>query len=111
MVEGVGDHACEYLTGGIAVALGTTGRNFAVGMSVGIAWMNGWRGGRICQGSAFGVTGGSGGRAASHPPDVVEYTVPKTTLSPKLPSQNFQESNVTIEQSPSKAPAANASKS
>jgi len=41
VVDGVGDHACEYLTGGIAVALGTTGRNFAVGISGGIAWMSG----------------------------------------------------------------------
>ncbi|MBV5272631.1 MAG: hypothetical protein JZU52_02965 [Lamprocystis purpurea] len=32
VVTGVGDHACEYLTGGIAVALGTTGRSFAVGI-------------------------------------------------------------------------------
>jgi hypothetical protein len=41
VVEGVGNHACEYMTGGIAMALGTTRRNFAVGMSGGIAWMNG----------------------------------------------------------------------
>ena len=36
MVEGVGDHGCEYMTGGIAVVLGKTGRNVAAGMSGGI---------------------------------------------------------------------------
>ena len=39
VVEGVGDHACEYMTGGIAVILGKTGRNFAAGMSGGIAYV------------------------------------------------------------------------
>ena len=39
VVEGVGDHGCEYMTGGIAVCLGTTGRNFAAGMSGGIAYV------------------------------------------------------------------------
>ncbi|HEX2732678.1 MAG TPA: glutamate synthase large subunit [Polyangiaceae bacterium] len=39
VVEGVGDHACEYMTGGIAVVLGKTGRNFAAGMSGGIAYV------------------------------------------------------------------------
>ncbi|MEM9409208.1 MAG: hypothetical protein AAGA81_24475, partial [Acidobacteriota bacterium] len=38
VVEGVGDHGCEYMTGGRAVILGPTGRNFAAGMSGGIAW-------------------------------------------------------------------------
>src|ERR1035438_10824930 len=33
VVEGVGDHACEYMTGGIVLVLGPTGRNFAAGMS------------------------------------------------------------------------------
>ncbi|QKV95534.1 glutamate synthase large subunit [Streptomyces sp. NA02950] len=37
--EGVGDHGCEYMTGGRAVVLGTTGRNFAAGMSGGIAYV------------------------------------------------------------------------
>ena len=37
VVEGVGDHACEYMTGGCVVVLGETGRNFAAGMSGGIA--------------------------------------------------------------------------
>ncbi|TVZ37991.1 glutamate synthase (NADPH/NADH) large chain [Alteromonadaceae bacterium 2753L.S.0a.02] len=39
VVEGVGDHACEYMTGGTAVILGPTGRNFAAGMSGGVAWV------------------------------------------------------------------------
>jgi glutamate synthase (NADPH/NADH) large chain len=38
VVEGAGDHACEYMTGGVVVALGATGRNFAAGMSGGIAY-------------------------------------------------------------------------
>ena len=39
VVEGVGDHGCEYMTGGKAVILGQTGRNFAAGMSGGIAYV------------------------------------------------------------------------
>ena len=39
VVEGVGDHACEYMTGGRVVILGPTGRNFAAGMSGGIAYV------------------------------------------------------------------------
>ncbi len=39
VVEGVGDHGCEYMTGGIAVILGETGRNFAAGMSGGTAYV------------------------------------------------------------------------
>jgi glutamate synthase domain-containing protein 3 len=39
VVEGVGDHGCEYMTGGRAVILGRTGRNFAAGMSGGIAYV------------------------------------------------------------------------
>jgi glutamate synthase domain-containing protein 2/glutamate synthase domain-containing protein 1/glutamate synthase domain-containing protein 3 len=38
VVEGVGDHGCEYMTGGIVVVLGATGRNFAAGMSGGVAY-------------------------------------------------------------------------
>lgn len=37
--EGVGDHGCEYMTGGIALILGLTGRNFAAGMSGGLAFV------------------------------------------------------------------------
>ena len=39
VVEGVGDHACEYMTGGTVVVLGATGRNFAAGMSGGVAYV------------------------------------------------------------------------
>jgi glutamate synthase (NADPH/NADH) large chain len=39
VVEGVGDHGCEYMTGGRALILGKTGRNFGAGMSGGIAWI------------------------------------------------------------------------
>ena len=40
VVEGTGDHACEYMTGGVVVVLGRTGRNFAAGMSGGIAYVH-----------------------------------------------------------------------
>ncbi|MBB6214134.1 glutamate synthase (NADPH/NADH) large chain [Anaerosolibacter carboniphilus] len=47
VVEGVGDHGCEYMTGGVVVILGTTGRNFGAGMSGGVAYVldeeNGFR--------------------------------------------------------------------
>lgn len=39
VVEGAGDHCCEYMTGGIVVVLGQTGRNFAAGMSGGVAYV------------------------------------------------------------------------
>ena len=39
IVEGVGDHGCEYMTGGVAVVLGKTGRNFGAGMSGGVAFV------------------------------------------------------------------------
>ena len=39
VVEGIGDHGCEYMTGGRALILGKTGRNFAAGMSGGLAWI------------------------------------------------------------------------
>ncbi len=39
VIEGIGDHGCEYMTGGRLVVLGTTGRNFAAGMSGGIAYV------------------------------------------------------------------------
>ncbi len=39
VVEGVGDHGCEYMTGGVVVVLGPTGRNFAAGMSGGMAYV------------------------------------------------------------------------
>ncbi|MFB6269135.1 MAG: glutamate synthase large subunit [Halobacterium sp.] len=40
VVEGVGDHGCEYMTGGIVVVLGDVGRNFAAGMSGGVAYVH-----------------------------------------------------------------------
>jgi glutamate synthase domain-containing protein 3 len=39
VVEGVGDHGCEYMTGGVALVLGATGRNFAAGMTGGLAYV------------------------------------------------------------------------
>ena len=39
VIEGAGDHCCEYMTGGVVVVLGPTGRNFAAGMSGGIAYV------------------------------------------------------------------------
>ncbi|MDD5329738.1 MAG: glutamate synthase-related protein, partial [Sulfuricella sp.] len=39
VVEGVGDHGCEYMTGGMVIVLGQTGRNFAAGMSGGVAYV------------------------------------------------------------------------
>jgi glutamate synthase domain-containing protein 3 len=39
VVDGVGDHGCEYMTGGVVVVLGRTGRNFAAGMSGGVAFV------------------------------------------------------------------------
>jgi glutamate synthase (NADPH/NADH) large chain len=50
VVEGVGDHGCEYMTGGVVVVLGDTGRNFAAGMSGGVAYVYDPEGrfGRLC---------------------------------------------------------------
>jgi glutamate synthase (NADPH/NADH) large chain len=39
VVEGVGDHGCEYMTGGVVLVIGETGRNFAAGMSGGVAYV------------------------------------------------------------------------
>ena len=39
VVEGLGDHGCEYMTNGLVIVLGKTGRNFAAGMSGGIAYV------------------------------------------------------------------------
>src|SRR5690606_39675534 len=39
VVEGTGDHGCEYMTGGTVVVLGATGRSFAAGMSGGVAYV------------------------------------------------------------------------
>ena len=50
VVEGCGDHGCEYMTGGTVVVLGDTGRNFAAGMSGGVAYVYDDKGrfGRLC---------------------------------------------------------------
>ena len=56
VIEGVGDHGCEYMTGGVVVVIGGTGRNFAAGMSGGIAY----------------VLDEDGGFAAKCNPDMVE---------------------------------------
>jgi glutamate synthase (NADPH) large chain len=57
VVEGVGDHGCEYMTGGRVVVLGSTGRNFAAGMSGGIAYVFDEHGAfsRLCNGSMVDV--------------------------------------------------------
>jgi glutamate synthase (NADPH/NADH) large chain len=44
VVEGTGDHGCEYMTGGVVLVLGRTGRNFAAGMSGGVAYVYDERG-------------------------------------------------------------------
>ena len=51
VVEGVGDHGCEYMTGGRVVVIGHTGRNFAAGMSGGVAYV-------LDEGGAGGAAGG-----------------------------------------------------
>ena len=50
VVEGIGDHGCEYMTGGRTVVLGPVGRNFAAGMSGGVAyiWDQHKKLGRLC---------------------------------------------------------------
>jgi glutamate synthase (NADPH/NADH) large chain len=49
IVEGVGDHACEYMTGGLAVVLGSTGINFGAGMTGGLAWIYDEKGSFVAQ--------------------------------------------------------------
>jgi glutamate synthase (ferredoxin) len=58
VVEGVGDHGCEYMTGGRVVVLGPTGRNFAAGMSGGVAYVLDADGGFIprCNKELVGLT-------------------------------------------------------
>ncbi|MDZ7826419.1 MAG: hypothetical protein U5R48_10815 [Gammaproteobacteria bacterium] len=64
VVEGVGDHGCEYMTGGRAVILGATGRNFAAGMSGGIAYV--WdRDGRLPAPTATWRDGRARGRSTA----------------------------------------------
>jgi glutamate synthase (NADPH) large chain len=60
VVEGVGDHGCEYMTGGTVVVLGVTGRNFAAGMSGGVAYVYDEDGtfASRCNAAALGTGGG-----------------------------------------------------
>ena len=68
VVEGVGDHGCEYMTGGRAVVLGPTGRNFAAGMSGGYAFVLDLDEGRVNPELVeLGAGGGQGGRRAARP--------------------------------------------
>jgi len=57
VIEGVGDHGCEYMTGGRVVVLGATGRNFAAGMSGGIAYVLDQDGGfaKVCNKDMVGL--------------------------------------------------------
>jgi glutamate synthase (NADPH/NADH) large chain len=59
VVEGTGDHGCEYMTGGVVVVLGDTGRNFAAGMSGGIAYVWDPRGGfaNVCNRNEVELSG------------------------------------------------------
>jgi len=47
VVEGIGDHGCEYMTGGQTLIIGRTGRNFGAGMSGGVAWVLDLNEGRV----------------------------------------------------------------
>jgi glutamate synthase (NADPH/NADH) large chain len=61
VVEGVGDHGCEYMTGGTVLVLGSTGRNFAAGMSGGVAYVYDEDGtfSTRCNAAALGTAGGA----------------------------------------------------
>ncbi len=64
VVEGVGDHGCEYMTGGRVVVLGQTGRNFAAGMSGGIAYVLDQEGDfPVRCNQCHGLPGAAGGRS------------------------------------------------
>ncbi len=72
VVEGVGDHGCEYMTGGVVVVLGDTGRNFAAGMSGGIAYVYDPRGRfrDLCNPAMVGLSG------VSYAPDSKDSMAP-----------------------------------
>jgi glutamate synthase (NADPH/NADH) large chain len=71
VVEGTGDHGCEYMTGGVVVVLGDTGRNFAAGMSGGVAYVYDpkARFKELCNPAMVELepVGGPSGEAADHP--------------------------------------------
>ena len=71
VVEGAGDHGCEYMTGGTVVILGRTGRNFAAGMSGGVAYV--WdQDGTLEQRVNRGATGSIQLEVVIEPDDIVE---------------------------------------
>jgi glutamate synthase domain-containing protein 3 len=70
VVESCGDHGCEYMTGGRAVVLGEVGRNFAAGMSGGIAYI-------------FDASGRNAGRVNPEMVDVEEITEPEEAIELK----------------------------
>src|SRR5262249_49961815 len=80
VVEGIGDHGCEYMTGGRVVVIGGTGRNFAAGMSGGIAYVLDEAGGFRAPGkTGLGdleplVGGGGGGRGKGPLSRHIPYT-------------------------------------
>ncbi|MCY7400774.1 MAG: glutamate synthase large subunit [Nocardioides sp.] len=76
VVEGVGDHACEYMTGGVVVILGPTGRNVAAGMSGGYAFVLDLNEGRVNP-ELVGL-GPVGGRAADELKSLVEQHAEET---------------------------------
>ena len=70
-MEGAGDHGCEYMTGGTVVILGRTGRNFAAGMSGGVAYV--WdQDGTLEQRVNRGATGSIQLEVVIEPDDIVE---------------------------------------
>jgi glutamate synthase domain-containing protein 3 len=74
VVEGVGDHGCEYMTGGTVVVLGSTGRNFGAGMTNGLAYVldvDGEFEGKINDESVL-IERGLGGEDAQHVRELVE---------------------------------------
>ncbi len=85
VVEGVGDHACEYMTGGRVVVLGRTGRNFAAGMSGGIAYVLDWDDDFASRCNQQMVASGTAGRLPAEIAEVkgmIERHMPVTPTAP-----------------------------
>nr|VFK79699.1 MAG: GXGXG motif-containing protein [Candidatus Kentron sp. SD] len=85
VVEGVGDHGCEYMTGGVVVVLGAAGRNFAAGMSGGIAYVLDEKGDFDIRCNLAMVGAGEGrrgrdGQGYNGPPGRDPRTPPRTTI-------------------------------